>query len=561
MKTTLPLSVLAAGLLLLPLHAEVKLPAIFGDHMVLQEGKTLPVWGTAAAGEKVTVTIDADSATTTAGADGAWRVDLKPLPISATATTLTVAGTNTVTFQDVLVGDVWLASGQSNMERTMSAFVGHPNVVDIDKVVADSANPQIRIFLVARKAVWTPQADVVSGGWKVCAPDVVRNSSAVAYFFGKTLQDTLHRPIGLIDSYWGGMPIKEFISREALQPIPELKGELAKSEAPREAWGALTDSQRASALADYDTKSKEWSAATDAPYQAAMKSWMADAATAKAAGQPAPPRPVEAPPRPASPEGELNKPSTIFNGMIYPLIPYAIEGALWYQGESDSNGSGELYNALLPALIGDWRARWGEGNFPFLVVALANFRAREPEPSDNPWVRVREAQIKTSEKVPDVALGSAIDIGEAGNIHPVDKFDLGRRLAAAALHVAYGEQVPWAGPTFAGETIEPGDIRVKFTHAGAGLVIGQSPWPADNAPEPTDHLVGFAIAGADQKWVWADAKIAGDDVVVSSPQVPTPVAVRYGWATNPAVNLYNKEGFPAVPFRTDDWPYVATPGK
>ena len=243
--------------------------------------------------------------------------------------------------------------------------------------------------------------------------------------------------------------------------------------------------------------------------------------------------------------------------MIRPLIPYAIEGALWYQGETDATGTGEQYNALLPALIGDWRARWGEGNFPFLVVGLANFRARDAEPGDGAWIRVREAQFKTSEKVPNVGLAQAIDVGEAGSIHPVDKYDVGRRLAADALHLAYGQDVPWAGPSFAGETIEPGRIRIKFAHTGGGLVIRQSPWPADNPPEPTDHLVGFAIAGADQKWVWADATIKGDEVVVSSSQVPVPVAVRYGWDNNPAVNLYNKEGLPAVPFRTDDWPVSA----
>jgi sialate O-acetylesterase len=558
MKNILSLTALAVALFVMPGRGAVKLPLIFGDHMVLQEGQTLSVWGTAAPGEKVTVTIGPDSASATAGADGSWRVDLKPLPVSTTGTTLTVAGANTVTFQDVVVGDVWLASGQSNMELPMKALATRANPIDIRKLVAAANNPQIRIFVVTKKPAITPRSDLAGGTWKVCSPDSVLESSAVAYFFGQILQDKLQRPIGLIDSYWGGQRIQSFTSREALQTLPAAKNDLMRSDALRAKWLAMSDSQRTATMADYNAKLADWTTKVNVPFLAVLAKWQAADLAAKTAGQPEPPKPVVTPPRPPSPDGDAGVATALFNGMIAPLIPYAIKGALWYQGESNG-GEGELYGALLPLMIGDWRARWGEGDFPFLVVGLANFGYRYPNPVDHGWARLRESQVKTSEKVPNVALAEAIDIGEAHNIHPVDKLDLSKRLAAAALHVAYGQDVPWIGPTFAGMTIGAGQIVIQFAHTGAGLVIGKSPYYADNPPTPADQLVGFAIAGADQKWSWADAKIDGATVVVSSAQVPNPVAVRYGWAGNPAVNLYNQEGFPAEPFRTDNWPYVPTP--
>lgn len=239
--------------------------------------------------------------------------------------------------------------------------------------------------------------------------------------------------------------------------------------------------------------------------------------------------------------------------MIYPLIPFAIKGALWYQGEQDATNTADLYGTELTAMIRDWRGKWKQGDFPFLVVGLANFPARQAMPTDDGWARVREGQLQASQKLPNVGLAKAIDVGQVWNIHPVDKLDVSRRQAAAAQHLAYGEKDTWAGPTYAGETIEGNSIRIKFDH-GWGLVIRASPWPADNPPEPSDHLVGFAVAGADRKWVWADATIDGTSVVISSKEVPVPVAVRFAWANNPPLNLYHQAGFPAVPFRTEDWP-------
>ena len=248
--------------------------------------------------------------------------------------------------------------------------------------------------------------------------------------------------------------------------------------------------------------------------------------------------------------------------MINPVIPYAIRGALWYQGESNGGNSDDSrhYGGQLEAMITDWRTRWNEPDFTFLVVGLANFGYRFPDPVDEGWAAVREGEIHASEKLKNVAVAEAIDIGEAHGIHPIDKLDVGKRLAAAAFHVAYGLKGPWVGPTYAGEVIEKDKIRIKFAHTGGGLVVGASPHIVDDNPAlPTDHLVGFAIAGEDRKWVWADARIAGDEIIVSSPQVPNPVAVRFAWANNPAMNLYNKAGFPAEPFRTDNWSFAPPP--
>jgi sialate O-acetylesterase len=572
MKKSISSTIAALAMLLsaASASANVSLPAIFGDHMVLQEGKKVPIWGTAAPGEKVTVKFGHDSAGTTAGADGAWRVDLKPLAISSTGAPLTVTGTNTITFQDVVVGDVWLASGQSNMELTMGNLLGmtqNPAMkspVDIKQVLADSVKyPLIRIFHVANKPAITPRADVAGGQWQVSSPDSVGSSSAVAYFFAQLLQEKLHRPIGLIDSYWGGQPIQTFMSRDALQKlVPFNTGGLQFIQPYVDAWNKLDAAGQAALVADYNAKMKDWQTNIDQPYGLAIQAWQKQDDAAKAAGQPEPPRPQESQPRPLNPDGEAGFHTTLYNGMIHPLIPYALKGALWYQGES--NGSNDdtsrYYGNMLESMITDWRTSWNEPNFPFLVVGLADFGYRQPEPVDEGWASVREGEIHASEKLKNVAVAEAIDIGEAHGIHPIDKLDLSKRLAAAAFHVAYGLKGPWVGPTYAGEVIGKGKIRIKFAHAGAGLVIAPSPHIIDDNPAlPLDHLVGFAIAGEDRKWAWADAKIVGDDVVVSSPQVPNPVAVRFAWANNPAMNLYNKEGFPAEPFRTDNWSFVPPP--
>jgi sialate O-acetylesterase len=562
MKTFLSLAALAAGLIF-NARAGVVLPAIFGDHMVLQQGKTLPVWGTANAGEKVTVTIGADSASATAGADGAWRVELKPLAGSSTGRTLTVAGTNTITFQDVLVGEVWLASGQSNMELKLN-----PGLVRGQEAIAQSANPQLRFFVVQKWADLTPQKDV-KGSWKIAAPDTVPGLSAVAYFFARELQQKLQRPVAIIESDWGGTAAESWTSLEALKTLPWTQGGVDNTQKRKDAE-PQDPAGRAKALADFQAAFAAWKTNVDDPFQPVIHKWEADRDAAKKAGLPEPPRPNESSNHPNSPLGECFEYSTLFNGMIAPLMPYAIRGALWYQGESNAGGDGANYGPLLKTMITDWRTRWAEGDFPFLVVGLANCDPRYPFPVDSGWAGVRWGQAQVTDSLPNTALAEAIDIGEAHNIHPLDKIDLSKRLAACGLAVAYHRKVPYQGPRFAGMTVEGAKLRIHYKHTAGGLVIGQPPadyltalaahkLATDDPPPPTDKLVGYAIAGADKKWVFADATIEGDDVLLSSPQVPAPVAARYGWANNPQVNLYNTNGFPAVPFRTDDWPFVPPP--
>jgi sialate O-acetylesterase len=562
MKSILP--VLAFnGALLACAHANVTLPAIFGDHMVLQQDKTIPVWGWADAGEPVKVDLGPRHAGTTAAADGTWRVDLPPMATHDQALTLTVTGKNTVTIQDVLVGEVWLASGQSNMELKLN-----PGLVQGTEAIAQSANPQFRFFVVDKYPDLTPQKDV-KGTWKIAGPDTVTGLSAIGYFFGRELQQKLKRPFGLIESDWGGTAIENWTSMEALKTLPFTQGgvdntQKRKDAEPQDAAG------RAAATADFQAKLKDWQTNVDVPYQAVIQKWQVADDAAKAAHQPEPPRPNESSNHPNSPLGEVFEYTTLYNGMIAPLIPYAMRGAIWYQGESNAGGDGTQYGDELRTMITDWRTRWAEGNFPFLVVGLANNDPRYPFPVDSGWAGVRWGQAQVTETLPNTALAEAIDIGESHNIHPLDKLDVGRRLAADALAVAYHEKVPYQGPRFANMKVEGGQLRINYKDTGGGLVISQPPADyltalnahklATNDPAPpTDHLVGFAIAGADKKWVFADAKIEGSSVILSSPQVPAPVAARYGWANNPQVNLYNKKGFPAVPFRTDDWAFVPPP--
>jgi sialate O-acetylesterase len=540
------------------LHADVKLPAIFGDHMVLQQDGKIPVWGTAASGENVKVTVGTSEGQATADADGHWRVDLPALPTNATGLTMTVAGKNTVTFQDVLVGEVWLASGQSNMELHLGELKGRPNVVNMDDIIAQAANPQIRLFVVDHQPGIIPKTDV-QGTWKVCTPESASAFSAVGYFFGKDLQDALKRPVGLIGSYWGGTPIQTWTSYDALKAdkltATQTDGlEKRKSDFPKDA------AAQTALLADYHAKVDDWQKNIDAPYQDVIRKWQKDVETAKAAGQPEPPRPNESANRPQSPDGEGGEPTTLFNGMINPLIPYAIKGAIWYQGESNAGGWGDGYDTMLASMITDWRTRWNEGDFTFLIVQIANIDNRYPMPTDSGWAGVRGGEAKVSQTLPKTGLATAVDLGEAHNIHPVDKFDVGKRLAAEAERIAYGQNIVSSGPVFSGMTVEGNKARIKFKDIGSGLVIGKSPRDPKDFPLPsTTEIVGFAIAGDDKKWSWAKAVINGNDVVVSSDQVPNPTAVRYGWAQNPEINLYNKDGYPAIPFRTDDWPFVNPP--
>jgi sialate O-acetylesterase len=538
-----------------PIWADVKMPAIFGDHMVLQQDTALPVWGTADAGEKVTVSVGSSTGSAVAGTDGKWMVKLTPLPAGTTPLTMTVAGKNTLTFQDVLAGDVWICSGQSNMEFGLS--MAHNAQDEIPK-----ANiPLLRLFLVPLKASLVPLNDIaalppdtspLTGHWQVCTPENVINIggwkgfSAIGYFFGRELQSHLNRPIGLIGSYWGGTPAKAWTSVEALQKEPILKRYA-------DFHDRMLAGDTPEAEADYQSKETaylplkaKWDQDFGVAYNATMKDWNEATAKAKAAGQPLPPKPLPSTPAPAAPNnpaGGPNFPCTLFNGMIAPLIPYAIKGTIWYQGEADIAGP-VLYRTLFADMITDWRAQWGQGDFPFLFVQLAGCTS----PNLN-WAELQYSQLKTL-SLPNTGMATAVDVG-GNSIHPRDKIDVGLRLALAARHVAYGENLVYSGPIYDKIEIADNKATVHFTQIGSGLVIGKTPWVADGlVPLPTDSLVGFTIAGADNKFVPADATITGNSVVVSSSQVTQPVSVRYAFGSATG-NLYNKEGLPASPFRSD----------
>ena len=525
-------------------QADVKLPTIFGDHMVLQQEATLPVWGWADKGEKVTVAFGKSTASATADADGKWRVDLPALPAGTPPGTLVVAGKNTVTINDVLVGDVWLCSGQSNMEFPLnSAF-------NSKEAVPQATDDQIRLFHVPETVAIEPRDDI-HAEWEVCSPAAARTFTAVGYFFAKNLRSILKRPIGLIESSFGGTPAEAWTDLATLKAQPELQhfaNEFEKAAAKYPGGDAEFIPKQAA----YDADAKKMLAESkiDPAFQAKESEWKKQAAAATAAGTKPPMEPR--PPQPPSLGIGKNLPTALFDGMIAPLIPFSIKGVIWYQGENNTRFVDDAtgYAKLFPAMITDWRGLWKQGDFPFLFVQLANFT------TPNFWPELRESQLKTL-SLSNTGMAVIIDIGTGGNIHPPDKADVGYRLSLAARHVAYGENLVYSGPIYAAMKTEGNAIRISFRpdSIGGGLVIGKAPWTDPKAaPASTTQLTSFKIAGADKKWVDATAKIEGGAVVVSSPAVPTPVAVRYGWETDPSCNLYNKEGLPASPFRTDDWP-------
>jgi len=544
-------------------QADVHLPGIFGSHMVLQQDIKIPVWGTADAGEAVTVTLGDHTGKATADASGKWRVDLAPVATSATPLTLTVTGKNSVKFDDVLVGDVWMCSGQSNMQFQLSGVTNAP------AEIAKADDPQLRLFVVISPQAIELQTDL-KGTWMVCSPANVGAFSAVAYFFGRELRRTLNRPIGLIGTSRGGMPAQAYISLSGLQKAPPFTNYLDAYQKMAADYPKAKEAYPA-ALTAYNDQLKQWKDANGAAFDAATKQWQDAVNQAKANGQPAPVRPQFNPPQPKAPnppEGPPNTPTVLYNALIAPLIPYALKGVIWYQGESNA-GNGLEYATLFPRMISDWREKWNEGDFPFLYVQLANYWGNQPAPTKpdpveaSGWAFVREAQLKTL-SLPNTGMAVIIDIGEAGNIHPHDKLDVGLRLALAAKHIAYGQDLVYSGPIYDSMTVEGNKIRLTFKQTGGGLQMSAPPWTPTGTPAPTPtELTGFAIAGSDHNWVWAKAQIDGNTVVVSSDQVTSPVAVRYGWANNPSCNLYNKEGLPASPFRTDDWadskPASATP--
>jgi sialate O-acetylesterase len=514
-KTTLKRCLLSMGTILAlgsSARADVKLPSIFSDHMVLQRNIAVPVWGWADAGEQVTVSIADQTATATADAAGNWKLKLGKLSADSPLT-LTVAGKNTIVIQDVLVGEVWLCSGQSNMGLPVN------EVTNAWKEKATANFPQMRLFTVGPHPATTPQTNC-DGKWVLCSPETVGGFSAAAYFFGRELHQKLAVPVGLINSSWGGTPIEAWTSMNRMEAQPEL--------AP-----VLKNWQKT--LHPFDREKAE------ADFVRALETWTNHAAKLRAEGKTVPPQPKKA----IDPRLDPRYPANLFNGKISPIIPYAIRGAIWYQGENNAASElAKLYSLQLSLLIEDWRQRWDEGNFPFAWVQLPNFHPRTTnvvETNYNNWCVVRECMLQTL-VVTNTGMAITVDVGEANNIHPKNKQAVGHRLALWALAKVYGRDIPYSGPLPDGQEIKGDEIVLSFKHTDGGLVAKDG------------DLKGFAIAGDDHHWVWARARIEGNQVIVSSAEVKSPKAVRYAWAANPDCNLFNGAGLPASPFRTDDWP-------
>lgn len=490
-------------------QADVKLPALFTSHMVLQRGLPDRVWGSAEAGEDVTVTIAGQTKTAKTGADGKWLVTLDPLEAGGPHT-LVVKGKNEIKLDDVLVGEVWICSGQSNMAMA----VGQSNSADLESLAAKY--PQIRLISVPQIGTQEPQADF-KGQWETCTPETVKQFSAVGFFFGRQLHETLDVPIGLIDDAWGGSSCEAWIARDILAADEKYKPLLDR-------WEKIEKNLPQLKVA----------------HEKQMAEWKTVAEKAKAAGK-LPPR------APQSPEAQLagqHRPGNLYNGVLKPTIGYGIRGAIWYQGESNA-GRAYQYRDMFPLMISSWRKEWGIGDFPFYWVQLADFQAEKPEPGDSTWAELREAQTMAMNRLPNTGEAVIIDIGESNDIHPRNKQDVGKRLARWALAKDYGVQVPHRSPQYKAMETQGNKIVLTFDHPGSGLKSFD-----------VATVRGFAIAGADKKFVWAKANIIGaDKIEVWSDAVKEPAAVRYAWAENPVCNVFGGD-LPLTPFRTDDWPGV-----
>ncbi|MGO8691721.1 MAG: sialate O-acetylesterase [Thermoguttaceae bacterium] len=471
-----------------PLAAKVTLPNVFGNHMVLQCQRPIPVWGWADKGENVTVTLDGQAKTATASQDGQWSVTLDAIGPGGPHTLKVQGKGNTIQLSDVLAGEVWLCSGQSNMEMLVRQVGG----VDFARI----ADPQIRMLVAQRNPAGEPQGNCPAC-WHVStrealAAEEIPGISAAAYFFGRELHKRLGVPIGLLNTSYGNTPIEAWTGIEAQAAVPELKP-IVKDLLRRPGKGQA-------------------------------------------------PRPRAD--RPSGPIPDYQSPGCLYNGMIVPLAPYAIRGAIWYQGESNAipTANPRLYGLQLRTMIAQWRGLWGEGDFPFLFVQLPNFKAPQKDPSETDgWPLVREQFLQTL-AYPNTGIAVTIDLGEANNVHPRKKEEVGRRLAQWALAKTYHKDVAACGPLYKSMRKEGNRLVVEFDYTCGGLAAcGGGP------------LKGFAIAGADRKFVWAEARIEDNRVVVSSAAVKDPVAARYAWANNPDCNLVNKAGLPASPFRTDRW--------
>lgn len=514
-------TLVCAALLAAPGLCEVQLNNLFTDGAVLQRGASVPVWGTARSGEKISVSLQSSHASTVASG-GRWMVRLNGHGLKTGGPyTLTVTGDNRIE-RSVLVGEVWIASGQSNMQLSLAATVNG------DKVAAESADPELHLFTVPRLPAGSPLENA-NGKWEAAGPETTPGFSAVGYYFGRDLRKALRVPVGIIHTSWGGTPAQSWTREKDLRANPSLSY-------------YATDFDKT--LADYPAALKA--------YREAKASYDKAAAGGETKG--------DAPKPPANPLTTPYRPSSLYNGMIAPLIPYAIRGAIWYQGESNA-GKAYEYRTLFPLMIRSWRDAWGEGDFPFYLVQLAPFGPITRGPEDSNWAVLREAQLYTTQTMPNTGMAVITDYGNPVDIHPRDKEPVGHRLALLTLKNVYGRDVVASGPVYDSVRFEGRQAIVRFRDVDGGLmskevVLAGTP-EAERANNTDKALTGWTVAGPDKVFHMARAEIRGDTVVVSSQEVEHPVAVRYGWANTPIVNLFNKAGLPASPFRTDDF-HVAT---
>lgn len=481
-------------------HAELRLSPIFGDSMVVQRDQPIHVWGWTKPGVDVTAEMAGKKGSGTADATGRFDLNLEALPVGGPHQ-LTIQADETKTFSDVLVGEVWLCSGQSNMAWPVSSA----NDPDLESLTAKF--PQIRLISVPQVASQEPLNDF-DGQWEACTPETVKSFSAVGYFFGRQLHQTLDVPIGLIDNAWGGSAAEAWVAREDLEKTGAY-GDLLKK------W----DDE----VAAYDH------AAAVKQYQERLAKWQVEKRGA----------------RPRTPRSKIDsnhRPANLFNGVLHPVLGYTIRGAIWYQGESNASRAYQ-YRHLFPLMIQTWRDRWGQGDFPFYWVQLADFRPEVDTPGDSQWAELREAQTMTMSKLPNTGEAVIVDLGESSDIHPRNKQDVAKRLARWALATQYGFDLPYRSPMYRSVTFADGKATVEFQHVGGGL-------DTFDVKEP----IGFTIAGDDQTFVQAESKIVGKDrIEVWSDKVANPVAVRFGWADNPVRNVQSSNGLPVTPFRTDKW--------
>lgn len=510
-------------------HAELKLPAIIGDNMVLQQKQTNPIWGWDNPGTEVTVKFGDQSRSAKADSSGYWKVKLDPVSASSKPATLSIKGSTAKEVKNVLVGEVWLCSGQSNMGFSVN------RTWDADLDMAQARFPQIRLITVPNVGTQEIQKDF-KGAWEECSPETVGTFSAVGYHFGQWVHRTLGVPVGLIDNAWGGSAAEAWVRRDVLEKDKRFTALIARWQQTEATYTQATFDQQ---IAEYDTRLAAWS---DARKKAAQEKQLFTTL---------PPR------KPTNPLTGQHRPGNLYAGCLSPIIGYGIKGCIWYQGESNASRAHE-YRYLFPLMIQHWREEWKQGDFPFYWVQLADFRDEKPEPVESDWAELREAQT-LSMKLPNTGQCVITDLGEANDIHPMDKQHVAARLVRWALAKDYGVKIPYASPQYREMNIEGNKVVLTFDNAETGLRV-----------KDTDEIKGFAICGEDRHWVWAKATILpdtqqsprtprGNQIEVSSPEVSKPVAVRYAWADNPVCNVFSAEGLPLTPFRTDDFPMITDP--